>query len=345
MVIGGSARNAAARALGLALRALLGLPDRLLRWLFRDPPSEAAGLRPDQWAIARLAAVAERLQPDRGPAADRAAMELLARMVSRPVRGVAAENLTLDGEGRSLSARLFRPSSGRSGLLVHFHGGGWVQGSVDSHSDACARFARESGLAVLSVEYRLAPEHPFPTQAEDALLAWRAVAADPGAFGAESGRVGVIGDSAGAQMAAVLCQDLKVAGEKQPACQVLIYPVTECGGKAASRRVFAHGYYLTRERMDRFEELFIPAGEAGNPRVSPLLAADLSGLAPAVVSVACADPLRDEGIAYARRLRQAAVPVTLDRMPLIHAWFNLTVSRSSRTAHRILAAHVNELLG
>jgi len=344
-VTGGWAKSTAARALGLALRALLGLPDRLLRRLFGAPPPEAAGLRPDQWAIARLAGLAERLQPDRGPVGDRAAMELLARVVSRPVPGVAAKGLTLEGEGRSLSARLFRPSSGPSGLLVHFHGGGWVQGSVNSHSDACARFARESGLAVLSVEYRLAPEHPFPAQAEDTLLAWRAVAADPGKFGAESGRVGVIGDSAGAQMAAVLCQDLKAAGEEQPACQVLIYPVTECGGKTASRQVFAHGYYLTRERMDRFEEDFVPGGEASNPRVSPLLAADLSGLAPAVVSVAVADPLRDEGIAYARRLRQAAVPVTLDEMPLIHAWFNLTVSRSSRKGHRILAAHVNDLLG
>ncbi|MDQ5893951.1 MAG: acetyl esterase [Actinomycetota bacterium] len=113
----------------------------------------------------------------------------------------------------------------------------------------------------------------------------------------------------------------------------------------ASRDTFAFGYYLTRARMDWFEECFVPEGEERNPRLSPLYAEDLSGLAPALVSLAIADPLRDEGEAYAQRLAEAGVPVTVDWMPMLHAWFNLTVSRSSRRGHEVLAARVNELLG
>jgi acetyl esterase len=326
------------------VRGFFALPDGVLTRIFGHPPAEAPGLMPDSWALARLVdRVSNDDDPD--PESGRRETETLAALVRCPVQGVRSEPWTLEWEGRSLDARLFVPESDPTAgpMLLHFHGGGWVQGSVESHSGACALLARNAGVRVLSVEYRLAPEHRFPAQAEDALTAWHSVMTDPARFGADPGRVGVSGDSAGGHIATVLCHDLKEAGEAQPACQVLIYPVTDCSREWPSKRTFARGYYLTKDRMDWFESCFIPEGEAANPRVSPLLVEDLSGLAPALVSVSIADPLRDEGIAYAARLHEAGVPVTLDEMPMLHAWFNVTASRSTRKGHEVLARRVKDL--
>ncbi|MBN8866004.1 MAG: alpha/beta hydrolase [Solirubrobacterales bacterium] len=343
----GMGERAAIWAARRLVRLLFALPDGLLAKLFGRPPDTAPELRPDAWAMGRVVSPIEDSRTDWEPVASRRTTEFLAAAVGRPVPGVTIEPRTVEGDGRRLDALLFTPTEcGPSGpLLIHFHGGGWVQGSIRSHRSACAWLAAGTGVRVLSVEYRLAPEHPFPAQAEDALLAWRAVAADPGRFGAEPGRVGVIGDSAGAQMAAVLCLDLKAAGEPQPACQILIYPVTDCTGSMPSRETFGRGFYLTKARMDWFERCFVPAGEAADPRVSPLFAEDLDGLAPALVSVAVADPLRDEGVAYGEKLAAAGMPVTIDHMPMLHAWFNLIASRSSRKGHEVLAQRVNQLLG
>lgn len=332
---------------GFVIRAFFGLPDGLLKRLFGDPPAEAAGLQPDAWAFGRLAGMIEGRTPEFVPEQGRRETDLLAAAASLPVAGVRSESWTLEGEGRSLAARLFTPPGfhGPTPMLVHFHGGGFVQGSINSHAGACSWLAREAGVRILSVEYRLAPEHPFPAQADDALLAWRSVMKDPARFGADPDRVGVSGDSAGAQIATVLCHDLKAAGEPQPAAQILIYPVTECAGSMPSRETFATGYYLTKNRLEWFESCFVGREDAADPRASPLLFPDLSGLAPALVSVSTADPLRDEGLAYAERLREAGVPVTLDQMPMLHAWFNVTASRSSRYGHQVLARRVNELLG
>lgn len=339
--------NVLKTVLGLTVRILFALPDRLLRLIFGEAPSEAAGLRADSWALGRLTALAEADPSTFTPEKGRAETDFLASVVSSPAEGVRTEERILTGDGRELAARLFIPpgDSGTSPLLVHFHGGGWVQGSVESHSGACSWLARGAGVRVLSVEYRLAPEHPFPAQAEDALLAWRAVIADPDRFGADPARIGVSGDSAGGHMATVLCLDLKEAGEPQPACQVLIYPVTDCVGDMESRETFASGFYLTKDRMDWFERCFIDPDQADDPRASPLRAPDLSGLAPAYVSVSIADPLLDEGVAYAARLVESGVPVTVDYMPMLHAWFNVTASRSTRLGHEVLAGRVNELLG
>ena len=333
--------------LGIAVRSLFALPDRLMALIFGTPPAEAAALRPDAWAMGRVIGLIEDRRTDWDPEEAREETDFLAGAVSLAVPEVISQDWVLEDGQRGLPARLFIPESNplAGPMLLQFHGGGWVQGSIQSHHGACAWLAREAGVRVLSVEYRLAPENPFPAQADDALMAWRSVMSDPARFGADPEKVGVIGDSAGGQMATVLCLDLKAAGEPQPACQVLIYPVTDCTGSFESRATFASGYYLTRKRMDWFEEQFVPEGESENPRISPLFAADLSGLAPALVSVAMADPLRDEGIAYGQRLAEAGVKVTIDEMPMLHAWFNLTTSRSSRRGHEVLAERVNELLG
>ncbi len=335
------------RLLGLVFRGLLSLPDGLMRRLFGEPPPEARGLMPDAWALGRVTAISEGQNPEFVLEESRRELEIMAGAASLPATGVRSESWTLEGEGRNLEARLFTPPGCHqpTPMLIHFHGGGFVQGSVDTHSGACSWLARSAGVRVLSVGYRLAPEHPFPAQAEDALLAWRSVMRDPARFGADPERVGVIGDSAGAQMATVLCLDLKAAGEPQPAAQFLIYPVTDCTGSLPSREKFATGYYLTKNRIDWFESCFVSREDADDPRASPLFAEDLSGLAPTLVSLSIADPLRDEGLAYAERLIEAGVPVTIDHMPMLHSWFNVTASRSSRKGHEVLAGRVNELLG
>jgi len=184
------ARGVAAGLAGLAVRGLFALPDGLLRKLFGRPPAEAAGLLPDSWAMARLVGPLEDRRTDSDPERSRRVTDFLAGAASRPVAGVRSMDLALSDGRRGLDARIFTPEGcpEQGPLLVHFHGGGWVQGSIASHSGACAWLALQTGIRVLSVEYRLAPEHPFPAQADDALLAWRAVIRDPDRFGADPAR-------------------------------------------------------------------------------------------------------------------------------------------------------------
>ena len=326
----------------LGARLLFLAPDRLLRLVFGHAKGPAEGLRVDALAVGRIVGFLDRAAGRSDIARMRAETDLLSSAVAAP-RPPGLETTEIDltpgDEAGSLPARLYVPLSapGSGPLLVFFHGGGWAVGSITSHDRACALLAHDSGVRVLSVEYRLAPEDPFPAAPDDALRAWRSVVADPARFGAEPGRIAVGGDSAGGNLAAVLCQDLRQADEPQPVLQLLIYPVTEVGSRRASMVDFAEGYYLTSERMDRFSELYVEADRHSDPRASPLCEEDLSSLAPAWIVTALADPLRDEGEEYARRLVEAGVWVRLDRFPLIHAWFNMTRSRSSRTAHLIMA--------
>lgn len=330
-------------ALGIGARLLFTLPDGLLRLLFGHAPGPAGGLSADAWAVGRIVGIL-----DRGPRATKVGQmrfetDLLSAAVAAPRPcGLEIRDLELDpaGEGGPLPARHYRPLSAPSKgpLMVFFHGGGWAVGSIESHDRACALLACESGVKILSVEYRLAPEHRFPAAPDDVLRTWKAVVADPARFGAEIGQIAVGGDSAGGNLAAVLCQDLKREGLDQPTLQLLIYPVTDIGSSRPSMRDFSTGYYLTGERMGRFSGLYVTPDECSDVRASPIREPDLSGLAPAWVMNSLADPLRDEGEEYARRLGEAGVAVRSDRLPLIHGWFNMTRSRSAMEAHRILAA-------
>jgi acetyl esterase len=218
-------------------------------------------------------------------------------------------------------------------LLVYFHGGGFVVGSLDSHDTVCRFLAAHAGVSVLSVDYRLAPEHPFPAALEDARAAFMFAASKAAAWGHDAHRIGVGGDSAGGNIAAVLCQDLAKA-QVPPAFQLLLYPVTDTSRHSASYREFADGFYLTEKQMDWYTEHYLGGADRTDPRVSPLLAEDLTGLPPAYVATAGFDPLRDEGEAYARRLAEAGVPVALRRHDsLIHAFVSTTgVGRSGREA-------------
>src|SRR4051812_6049769 len=236
-----------------------------------------------------------------------------------------------------IRARLYVPPGipDPSPLLVYFHGGGYVCGDLDTHDSACRFLAAGAELRVLSVDYRLAPEHPFPAAVEDGLAALRFASDNAKSLGA--GPIAVGGDSAGGNLAAVVAQEAR-GEEHAPAVQLLIYPVTDWSRKAESYRLFREGFFLTEAEMDWYRAHYLPGdpGAARDPRASPLLADDLTGVAPACVVVAGFDPLRDEGIAYARRLEEAGVPTALRvYWGLVHGFVNATaVGRSPAAAMR-----------
>ena len=239
------------------------------------------------------------------------------------------EDLEFDGPAGPIPVTRYRAGVESRGLILFFHGGGFTTGSRRSHDPLARRLAVGTGADVVSVEYRLAPENPFPAAVDDALAAWRgAVDAAPG-WGIPSDRIVVAGDSAGGNLAAVVAQEVR--GEPiTPMLQLLIYPKTDSVGEYGSAREFAKGYFLTGERIADFTDAYVPdPAQRADPRVSPLLAQDLSSLPPAHVVVAGFDPLRDEGIAYADALGAAGVPVTLQREgPLIHGFASMAAFSS-----------------
>ena len=210
-------------------------------------------------------------------------------------------------------------------LLVYYHAGGWVIGDLETHDGLCRFLAAFGGCRVLSVDYRLAPENPFPAPVEDAVaaFAWAAEQADE--LGADPARIAVGGDSAGANLSAAICLATRDPGPR-PALQLLLYPPTDVVGDQPSRATFAEGFLLTRNDMRWFEAHYMPDGCApDDPRVSMMRANDVSNLPPAYVATAGFDPLRDEGELYAERMREAGVQVALRRYPrLIHGFANLT---------------------
>ena len=234
------------------------------------------------------------------------------------------EDLTFDGPAGPLGATRYRAADGDpKGLFLFIHGGGWMVGSRISHDSAVRALAVASGCDVLSVEYRLAPEHPFPAAVDDVLAAWRFAVEQAPEWGIDPNRIAVGGDSAGGNLAAVIAQQTR-GDDVVPALQVLIYPAVDHTAEAPSRLEFASGYFLTKKDMDAFRDAYLPDAETRNdPRASPLLG-DVDGVPPAFVAVAEFDPLRDEGIAYAEKLREAGVPVTLERAgAMIHGFLNM----------------------
>jgi acetyl esterase len=222
-----------------------------------------------------------------------------------PARGVAP----------AVPTRLYRPQPGPAPLVVFAHGGGWTIGSLDTHDRICRRLAHTSGAAVLSVDYRLAPEHPAPAAVEDLISVLEWVAAEPPELAPAPSAVAVAGDSAGGTMAALACLRLRDTGSAAlPELQVLVYANTDLTGPGASMREKASGWGLDVSGIEFFNRQWVPdAGGWADPAVSPLRVPDLRGLPRAIVVTAEHDPLRDQGEAYAHRLREAGVPVDLRR--------------------------------
>jgi acetyl esterase len=247
------------------------------------------------------------------------------------------EQITITGGAEPLRARLYVPDGGEENgaLLVYFHGGGFVLCDLDTHDNTCRFLAREAGMRVLSVDYRLAPEHPFPAAIDDALAAFRFAVEHCAELGVDRGRIAVGGDSAGGNLAAGVAR-LAAAGEgPAPAFQLLLYPWLDLSRKRESRRLFGEGFFLTDEQLDWFTDHYLAEESAAvDPRCSPLCAEDLAGVAPVYIATAGFDPLRDEGEDYALALRSAGVPVALRRHSgLIHGFANvLAIGHSGREA-------------
>ena len=337
------------RTESVAVRALLALPASAQRRLAGGAPIHRDGQDLDhemQLLLRLLEANPAPALPDLTPVLARAEILRTARSVAGPPAPLARiEELTVAGAAGPLRARLYVPlerASDETGpLLVFFHGGGWVVGDRDSHDAPCRTIADRAGVRVLSVDYRLAPEHPFPAPVDDALAAFRDIAARARSFGADPARIAVGGDSAGGHLATVTALACARDGGPAPAFQLLVYPVTDLSAKSASYRLFGEGFFLTERDMDWYAGHFVPAGaDRTDPRISPLLAEDLSGLAPAYVVTAGFDPLRDEGEAYAARMCEAGVPVTLRRQRgLVHGFVNMVgVGRASSAAVSELSA-------
>jgi len=241
-----------------------------------------------------------------------------------PVASVADHRVPVDGG--EITVRVYTPEGeGPFGGFVYFHGGGWVAGDINTMDRPCRTFANGGGCVVVSVEYRCAPEHRFPTAAEDCFAATRWVAEHAAELQIDAARLGVGGDSAGGNLGAVVSQMARDRGGPAIALQLLIYPVIDHDLTRPSYGEVGEGYGLTTPMMEWFWDQYDPDGTGrDSPYAAPIRAADLSGLPPAVVQVAYYDPLRDEGLAYAEALRAAGGKVDARVYDsLVHGWLQM----------------------
>ncbi len=232
----------------------------------------------------------------------------------------------------SLRVRIYAPAGvGAHEVLpglVYFHGGGLVAGSLETHDGICRALAAASRCRLLSVDYRLAPEHSFPAAIDDGLAATWWVATHAAELGLDPDRLGVCGDSAGATLAAVVCQSAAALGQPRLACQFLLCPIMDYAAESDSRRSLAQGYLIDRATLEHDLRHYLgpeaDRADRADPRVSPLRAPGVMNLPPTVIHTAEFDPLRDEGAAYAERLRAAGVKITYRCHPgMIHLFYGL----------------------
>jgi len=341
-------RSALSAVQGNALKPLTALPPAVRRRLSGAPIQiDGNVLDPDLQLLLRV----EKLLPGRGKHSvetARANLVSLSRLVSGHPREVQrVTELTVRGGDGQLGARLYVPRTAGRGLLVFFHGGGWVVGDLDSHDAYCRDLANEAGVRILSVDYRLAPEAEAPVAAEDAIAAFSWAVEHAEDLGVDPSLVGVGGDSAGGNLSAVVAQQCVLRGLPAPALQVLIYPAVDLVGRRPSRDLFGEGFFLTEEDINWYRDHYTPNPSVrSDPLISPIFTEDLSGVAPAYVVTGGFDPLRDEGNEYAERLAKAGVPVELVCEPgMMHGFASiLALGGETRAAQLRIATAVKNTL-
>lgn len=347
-------RGLAARSEAAAVRALLSLPEPVQRRLAGKPVILDGQVLDTETQL--LLTLKERV---REPGVETLPIPEGRRSLARHCRLAGGRQpigevreLEVPGAAGPVAARLYVPrsqvaTSVPQPLLVFLHGGGMLYGDLDSHDAPCRFLAERADVRVLAVDYRLAPEHRFPAGVEDCWAAYQWVAENAEQLGADPERIAVGGDSAGGYLSAVVA--LKAAEAGVPcAFQLLVYPVTNMADPSESRRMFGKGFYLTTEFTDLVDATyFTELTDRRDPLASVAFTEKIPpDLAPAFVATAGFDPLRDEGEAWARRLADSGVDVTLRRFPgLIHGFFNVVgVGRSQRAAVAEIAAHLKAAL-
>ncbi|MEO8540408.1 MAG: alpha/beta hydrolase [bacterium] len=275
----------------------------------------------------------------------RAMMALAPRPEGEPVAKV--EDRTIPANGADIPVRIYRPEgTGTKPVLVWYHGGGWVIGSLDGSDYGCRIMANASGAVVISVDYRLAPESKFPTAADDCYEVTKWVSEHAAELGVDASRLAVGGDSAGGNLAAVVAHMARDAGGPAIAYQALIYPVTNHSYDTGSYSANADGYLLTKDSMVWFWNHYLNDESDGqHPKASPLRLSDHSSLPPAYVITAEFDPLRDEGEAYAKRLRESGVEVEAKRFDgQIHGFFANPAIEEGQEAARMIGKKLADIL-
>jgi acetyl esterase len=276
-------------------------------------------------------------------------LESLSVSFKQDIPVAAVTNLSIPGPAGVIRARHYRPVNGDGApLLVFYHGGGQVIGSIETHDDLCRQICRDGELHVLSVDYRLAPEHTAPAASDDAFAAFQWALDNAAELRADPDRVAVGGDSAGGNLAAVVSLRARTEAARLPAVQLLFYPVVNYRDETRSQTLFADGFFLTKRDINWFRDKYLDGADvdAADPRVSPLLADDFTGLPPALVLTAGFDPLRDEGRQYADAMRAAGVAVDYREFgSLVHGFANLAAlggGSATATAESIsaLRAHL-----
>lgn len=309
-------------------RAIFCSPGWLVRLLtIRRPALDGVRLDPHT----RLSLMLERLHPVRffrlSPENARYAARVALLAVDDAGLSVArVENRCIPGPAGDIGVRMYWPeeSAANAPALVYYHGGGFCVGDLDTHDSLCRRLCVLGDCVVVSVDYRLAPEHPFPAGVDDAHAAFRWVCEHANDLGIDARRIAIGGDSAGGCLATVVSGLTIDAGEASPCFQLLIYPATDIRSKGRWRKELQAGYNLDRNTLDWYDNHYVREDQYDDPRVSPTLRKDMSGLPPTLIVAAGFDLLREEGELYAKRLRAAGVPVEYRcHSDLIHAFANM----------------------